>query len=283
MKNWSVENTKDIKKWLNIDIYRRFEDLTLLQLYHELLARTLFFKPYHEEFEAEAVRLYINRIFSGNPFLITEQHLGYLTREDTLYQPPHFFLTTTERLAQLSIVALQNSLFFWEGGDEYSVNREFLDRPVSEALPRLFRDTVMVEIDLTNGTDEEIAESLKAALPQWRKVRGIEADTTDAIRFGYGTIKKIINYRLIPMIDILVWSNLHKVRISENRLSRLLYTDDDDESDTRLNHQIRDTDRPLALKAASIPFIRQFNLFINKNSHLKKIRVSEVMKLSDSD
>ncbi|HEJ7949016.1 DUF6387 family protein [Klebsiella michiganensis] len=283
MKNWSVENTKDIKKWLNIDIYRRFEDLTLLQLYHELLARTLFFKPYHEEFEAEAVRLYINRIFSGNPFLITEQHLGYLTREDTLYQPPHFFLTTTERLAQLSIVGLQNSLFFWEGGDEYSVNREFLDRPVSEALPRLFRDTVMVEIDLTNGTDEEIAESLKAALPQWRKVRGIEADTTDAIRFGYGTIKKIINYRLIPMIDILVWSNLHKVRISENRLSRLLYTDDDDESDTRLNHQIRDTDRPLALKAASIPFIRQFNLFINKNSHLKKIRVSEVMKLSDSD
>ena len=283
MKNWSVENTKDIKKWLNIDIYRRFEDLTLLQLYHELLARTLFFKPYHEEFEAEAVRLYINRIFSGNPFLITEQHLGYLTREDTLYQPPHFFLTTTERLAQLSIVGLQNSLFFWEGGDEYSVNREFLDRPVSEALPRLFRGTVMVEIDLTNGTDEEIAESLKAALPQWRKVRGIEADTTDAIRFGYGTIKKIINYRLIPMIDILVWSNLHKVRISENRLSRLLYTDDDDESDTRLNHQIRDTDRPLALKAASIPFIRQFNLFINKNSHLKKIRVSEVMKLSDSD
>lgn len=283
MKNWSVENTKDIKKWLNIDIYRRFEDLTLLQLYHELLARTLFFKPYHEEFEAEAVRLYINRIFSGNPFLITEQHLGYLTREDTLYQPPHFFLTTTERLAQLSIVGLQNSLFFWEGGDEYSVNREFLDRPVSEALPRLFRDTVMVEIDLTNGTDKEIAESLKAALPQWRKVRGIEADTTDAIRFGYGTIKKIINYRLIPMIDILVWSNLHKVRISENRLSRLLYTDDDDESDTRLNHQIRDTDRPLALKAASIPFIRQFNLFINKNSHLKKIRVSEVMKLSDSD
>ena len=283
MKNWSIEHTRDVKKRLNIDTYRRFEDLTLIQLYHELLARTLFFKPYHEEFEAEAVRLYIDRIFTGNSFLITEKHLGYLTREDTLYQPPHFFLTTTERLAQLSIVGLQNSLFFWEGGDEYSVNREFLDRPVSEALPRLFRDTVMVEIDLTNGTDEEIAESLKAALPQWRKVRGIEADTTDAIRFGYGTIKKIINYRLIPLIDILVWSNLHQVRVSEDRLSRLLYTDDDNEEQTRLNHQMRDTDRPLAMKAASIPFFRQFHLFINKNDHLKKIRVSDVMKIADSD
>ncbi|EEZ8963460.1 MULTISPECIES: DUF6387 family protein [Enterobacteriaceae] len=283
MKNWSVEQTREVKKWLDIDTYRGFEELPLIHLYHELLARTLFFKPYHEEFEAEAVRLYIGRIFTGKPFLITEKHLGYLTREDTLYQPPHFFLTTTERLAQLSIVGLRNSLFFWEGGDEYSVNREFLESPVSESLPRLFRDTVMVEIDLANGTDEEIAESLKAALPQWRKVRGIEADTTDSIRFGYGTIKKIINYRLIPLIDILVWSNLHQVRVSEDRLSRLLYTDEDDEEQTRLNHQIRDTDRPLALKAASIPFIRQFHLFINKNDHLKKIRVSDVMKIADSD
>ncbi len=198
-----------LRSGLNIDIYRKFEELPLMQLYHELLARTLFFKPYHEEFEAKAVSLYIDRIFNGNPFLITEKHLGYLTREDTLYQPPHFFLTTTERLAQLSIVGLRNSLFFWDGSDEYSVNREFLDSPVSEVLPKLSRDTVMVEIDLANGTDEEIAESLKAALPQWRKVRGIEPDITDAIRFGYGTIKKIINYRLIPLIDILVWSNLH--------------------------------------------------------------------------
>ncbi len=204
------------------------KDLTLIQLYHELLARTLFFKPYHEEFEVEAVNLYIKRIFSGNPCLITEKHLGYLTREDTLYQPPHFFLTTTERLAQLSIVGLRNSLFFWDGSDEYSVNREFLDSPVSEALPKLFRDTVMVEIDLANGTDEEIAESLKAALPQWRKVRGIEADTSDSIRFGYGTIKKMIMIKTIPMIDILVWSTLHKVRHQKYLLYVLLYIINDD-------------------------------------------------------
>lgn len=82
MKNWSVEHTRDVKKWLDVDSYRKFEELPLIQLYHELLARTLFFKPYHEEFEAEAVRLYIDRIFTGKPFLITEKHLGYLTRED---------------------------------------------------------------------------------------------------------------------------------------------------------------------------------------------------------
>ncbi|ENP5659262.1 hypothetical protein ACEK75_003653, partial [Escherichia coli] len=55
MKNWSVEHTREVKKWLDIDTYRGFEELPLIHLYHELLARTLFFKPYHEEFEAEAV------------------------------------------------------------------------------------------------------------------------------------------------------------------------------------------------------------------------------------
>ncbi len=91
MKNWSVEHTREVKKWLDIDTYRGFEELPLIHLYHELLARTLFFKPYHEEFEAEAVRLYIDRIFTGKPFLITEKHLGYLTRGYSLPAPALLF------------------------------------------------------------------------------------------------------------------------------------------------------------------------------------------------
>lgn len=168
MRNWSTEHTKEVKKWLDINTYRGFEDLTLIQLYHELLARTLFFKPYHEEFEVEAVNLYIKRIFSGNPCLITEKHLGYLTGRYSL-STSSFLFDDNREIGSTQYRRITELIIFWDGSDEYSVNREFLDSPVSEALPKLFRDTVMVEIDLANGTDEEIAESLKAALPQWRK------------------------------------------------------------------------------------------------------------------
>ncbi len=34
----------------------------------------------------------------------------------------------------------------------------------------------MFEVDLASGTDEEIAESLKSALPQWRRVKHIAPD-----------------------------------------------------------------------------------------------------------
>ena len=29
----------------------------------------------------------------------------------------------------------------------------------------------------------------------------------ESVRFGYGTIKKLISYRVIPMLDILVWGS----------------------------------------------------------------------------
>lgn len=85
------------------------------------------------------------------------------------------------------------------------------------------------------------------------------------------------------MLDILLWAKRKDVRVSDDRLSRLLYTDEDDEASIRLNYHIKDADRPLAMKAATIDFIRQFNFFMNRNPHLKNMRVSEVMKLSDSN
>ena len=60
------------------------------------------------------------------------------------------------------------------------------------------------------------------------------------------------------MFDILVWAQEQDVRVSERWLSRLLYSIDDEE--VRYDNQIKDTDRPLAMKAMTIDFIRQFHL-----------------------
>ncbi len=146
-------------------------------------------------------------------------------------------------------------MFFWDGDYGYVVNKEFEEKPVSESMPDEFTRTAMFEIELVSGTDEEIAQSL-SALPQWRKIKGIEENSLESVHFGYGTIKKLISYRIIPMLGILIWAKIKKVRISDDSLSRLLYNDDDEESEMRLPQQIKDTDRPLVLKASTIDFIR---------------------------
>lgn len=125
-----------------------------------------------------------------------------MTPANKLFQPPHFFLTTLDRLAETSIIAMQRGGFLWHEGDNYSINAELREESLSDIMPDQFTRTIMFEIDLASGTDEEIAESLKAALPQWRKVKGIDENPLESVRFGYGTIKKLISYRVIPMLDI---------------------------------------------------------------------------------
>lgn len=112
--------------------------------------------------------------------------------------------------------------------------------------------TVLLVIDLASGTDEEIAEAIKSALPQWRRGKGAEVDESGTVRFGFWTIKKIISYRLIAMLDILLWAKLNDLRLSDDRLSRLLYTDEDAESLLRVNYPIKEADGPLAMKAETV-------------------------------
>lgn len=281
MKNWNATHTKELLTWFSLDAYRKFEDLPLILLYHELQARSFFFKTPLEGNEAFFVTINRKKICNGNPFLVPPERLGDLDPFYRLFQPPHLVLPKVDRIALLSIVLMQRGIFSWQGYDEYGINEYFEDSSVVDAIPDLFDQTVMFEVDLASGTDEEIAESLKAALPQWRKVKHIAPDPLESVRFGYGTIRKIVNNRIIPMLDILVWAQEQDVRVSDEVLSRLLYTLDDEE--IRYNHQIKDTDRPLAMKATTTDFNRQFCFFINKNSHLKEMKVSDVIQLAVRD
>lgn len=282
MKNWTSEHTKEVKTWFSPEKYHIFQELTLKAYYHELWARAVWHRPWPTEEEGRDLIQFGIKVFGGNPVLYNAAQLQYTDRDDLLYEPPHIHLTTTKRIAQLGINSMVAGLFAWDGGQQYKIIPDYSDSFISEIFnDSLTKNTVMLEIDLASGTDEEIAESIRTALPQWRKIKATEPDMSSVVRFGYGTIKKMVSYRIIAMLDILIWSKIHKVRVSDDRLSRLLYTDDDNEDETRLNHHIRDSDRPLAIKAATINFIRQFNYFLNKNPHLKDMKVSDVMKLND--
>lgn len=284
MKNLSDKDIKEIKKWLNIDTYRQFENISLGRLYHELVMRSLFFRSDHGDVEIRLAEIYTKSLFSGEPFLITDSYMELLAIDNMLFPSPHFSITTTGRLADLCIHGMNDSLFSWDAkSDEYRVTKEFVNTPIAKTLPVFFKNSIMIEIDFASGTDEEIIGSLREMLPQWRKIWGIEEDLSNTVRFGYGTIKKIINYRLIPMIDILIWAKHHDIRVSDDHLSSLLYDHADKEGRIRANNQIKDTDRPLALKAVCKPFIIQFHHFLNKNNHLKEMRVSDVITLADKD
>ncbi|EDD2582245.1 hypothetical protein GA481_19625, partial [Salmonella enterica] len=264
MNSWTSEDTKAVKTWFDLDRYREFENISINMLYHEIWARTYFFKPVIEEGMHKTVLKNYMQILEGNPFLIKEKDLNYMDAENKLYQPPYFFITTVDRIANISFACMKKALFIRANSEQYKIDSTIENEYISEKIPEQFPTTIMLEIDLAAGNDDEIAEALRISLPQWRKVKGVKPAPLDAVRFGYGTIKKLMSYRIIPMLDLLAWSERKKVLLSDDRISRLIYRDEDDDKVIRQGYHIRDADRPLAMKVVENDFLRQFYFFINK-------------------
>lgn len=283
MNSWTSEDTKAVKTWFDLDRYREFENISINMLYHEIWARTYFFKPVIEEGMHKTVLKNYMQILEGNPFLIKEKDLNYMDAENKLYQPPYFFITTVDRIANISFACMKKALFIRANSEQYKIDSTIENEYISEKIPEQFPTTIMLEIDLAAGSDDEIAEALRISLPQWRKVKGVKPAPLDAVRFGYGTIKKLMSYRIIPMLDLLAWSERKKVLLSDDRISRLIYRDEDDDKVIRQGYHIRDADRPLAMKVVGNDFLRQFYFFINKNRHIKEMSVYDVMKITDTD
>lgn len=210
MNSWTSEDTKAVKTWFDLDKYREFENISINMLYHEIWARTYFFKPVIEEGMQKTVMKNYMQILDGDPFLIKEKHLNYMDAENKLYQPPYFFITTVDRIANISFACMRKALFIRANTEQYKIDSTIENEYISEKIPEQFPTTIMLEIDLAGGSDDEIAEALRVSLPQWRKVKGVKPAPLDAVRFGYGAIKKLISYRIIPMLDLLAWSERKK-------------------------------------------------------------------------
>lgn len=79
------------------------------------------------------------------------------------------------------------------------------------------------------------------------------------------------------MMDLLLWAKLKKITLTNTVLSRILYPRLTDE--IRGEEQLKETDRPLAEKALSGETCKSIENFINKNSHMESVTLSELRSL----
>ncbi|EMH1202074.1 MULTISPECIES: DUF6387 family protein [Serratia] len=83
-------------------------------------------------------------------------------------------------------------------------------------------DNIAVTIDL-NNRDDVLIESFSNLLRLWRKELGIE-EPKKPVSGGWDSIrKKLLEYKIIPMIDLLSWANSTNSKISLGVLSVSLF------------------------------------------------------------
>ncbi len=117
---------------------------------------------------------------------------------------------------------------------------------------------VDLSVSLDNYTDTEILSELADLLPMWRKQldqpepnKKLNETTRRKRHSGESIIKGLIEYRIIPMLDLILWAGLNGFEYTAEQLSRELYPNelisDKQVSETRypfacrfLNHNFND-------------------------------------------
>ena len=255
-----VSPYEELKSWFSLENYEQSKSLTIKELHTELAFREAIFDSVNFGWEDDNQNL--RSILEGNPIL---------SRQDNNHG---HFGKGQRHVAQVSfgdIKKLENKLimfsmdFFEENGDfKKELKKNFFLNQNSSKM--------YVSFDLGMSSDEEIITALQTMLPDLRKEYEIEPVKTEKI--GLAKIRKLVDYNIIPMMDLLIWAKFKNVKISNMVLSRVLYPDFTNE--IRGEDHIKDTDRPVAEKSLNGETTRSLEYFISKNSHLRNIPISEL-------
>lgn len=128
-------------------------------------------------------------------------------------------------------------------------------------------DTLAISVFLRDSTDEEIIQDIKELLPRWRERLGAPEPTKREVgQVGSSTIKRIIEYRTIPMLDLMMWAKYKGFEYSAEQLARAIFPDD-----LVMGKHMTDTRIPFALAFADYDYQDMVNLWLRQKGRDGKL------------
>lgn len=149
-------------------------------------------------------------------------------------------------------------------------------------LSENFGGEVVIKFNLEEYSDDELVTEFKELIKYWRNEAGIDEPDRIGNRVGLSTLKKLITYKVIPFVDLLIWESANNKKISNEMLARILFPLTNLDSEIMSGVQIKDTIRPFVEKILHGDFLREVLFFIKKNEYLKDMRFSDILKLSEN-
>ncbi|MEX9881391.1 DUF6387 family protein [Providencia rettgeri] len=145
-----------------------------------------------------------------------------------------------------------------------------------------FGGEIVIKCNLDEYSDDELVTEFKELIKYWRAEAGIDDPERANNRIGLSTLKKLITYKVIPFIDLLIWEMANNKKINNEMLARVLFPLTKSDSEIMSGVQIKDTIRPFVEKIIHEDLLREFLFFIKKNEHLQSMRFSDILKLAEN-
>ena len=261
----------ELQSWFNIENYQDVEKLSLREFYKEFQVRKNicegmdFFEGDHPTFKT---------ILEGKPLISQTMNMEELSNHNNSHIHQVCFKHFDSLMRTLELFSHDS---FVKGTNE--LKKEIRSQPITLIMKDILKkngdNRLYISFDIKNSSDDEIINALKVMLPVWRDEYQIEESKIE--KFGLAKIIKLIDYRILPMMDLLLWAKFKKITLTNTVLSRILYPRLTDE--IRGEEQLKETDRPLAEKALSGETCKSIENFINKNNHMERIHLNGLRSL----
>lgn len=267
----TAEIYTELQKWFNYDNYLEIELCTLKAFHKELQVRKNILDSI--EFFGEGDDNF-DQILAGKPLISQTMNVGELSN----YNNSHIHQVSFRHIESLkrTLECFAPDSFVKVTGE---LKKEIKYQPITSIMKDVIRkdsdNRLFISFDIKNSSDEEIINALKVMLPVWRDDYQVKESKIE--KFGLAKIIKLIDYRILPMMDLLLWAKFKKIALTNTVLSRILYPRLTDE--IRGEEQLKETDRPLAEKALSGETCKSIENFINKNNHMEGIPLNGLRSL----
>ncbi|WP_323908894.1 DUF6387 family protein [Aeromonas caviae] len=86
---------------------------------------------------------------------------------------------------------------------------------------------IKIGVNLGEATDDELVNEFRRLIPLWRQQSAQPEPTKNETgKVGPSTIRRIIEYKVLPMIDLMVWAQINGFKYSAEQLSRVLFPEE---------------------------------------------------------
>lgn len=268
------EIRKAIERWFDVERYEAIEKLTLQQFYVEVERRILA----HKMLVKRDTLPPLNR-------LLLDDYRNKILRGEILFSGD--ISTQGHELARTYAVVpvtRSNAQLYAKSLTLLGTHPETAQRSQSEYLSEYLKESgiknlssITVDIFLQEASTEDIIEHLKVLIPQWRKQLKMNDPAVREYRFGKSTLRKIIEYRLIPMMDLIFWgADNNDTKIPLSLISSLLHEDSDKDRDEGM---LKATDYPLAMALLTDEsYLKSFEDYMMENNYLRDMPIADHVK-----
>ncbi|MBN3341605.1 hypothetical protein H5A44_04060 [Pectobacterium brasiliense] len=272
-----AEIVEELSKWFDISRYDVLKNLTLEQIYAELERRIFAYKA-RQQWETAGEENQMLAIYHD-----AQIRSGKVIHETKWVSDSHMLAHSyaVRPMTRTSLFNYGRAMYRLENNvpkDDVSVSSEYISEYLKQGGLNP-ANKMLIEIDLDEASSDDLAEHLKVLITQWQKHLKAPKPPEKDFRFGHKTFQKILDYKIIPLMDLIGWEQLNNQKIPYPVLAGILHTD---MRYARGSEQIKDTDYPLAYDFLNNDnYFKSLNDFFIKNMHVKSSDILAVIGMND--